>query len=108
MPARRERFASQVTVTCATSKPNFAWPASPTRAGALSQSATRIATRCASDTLFSASRAASSSFARKAAKEKSVSLAQRDTFFRVARGKLKLREEGGKGSLIHYGRIATS
>ncbi len=35
-------------------------------------------------------------------------LRQRDTFFRVARGKLKLREEGGKGSLIHYGRIATS
>ncbi len=34
-------------------------------------------------------------------------LHQRDTFFRVARGKLKLREEGGRGSLIHYGRTET-
>ena len=31
-------------------------------------------------------------------------LRQRDTFFRCARGKLKLREEDGRAMLIHYGR----
>jgi adenylate cyclase class 2 len=31
-------------------------------------------------------------------------LVQRDTFFRVAAGKLKLREEAGGAWLIHYGR----
>lgn len=31
-------------------------------------------------------------------------LNQRDTFFRVANGKLKLREENGSANLIYYGR----
>jgi len=31
-------------------------------------------------------------------------LTQRDTFFRVARGKLKLREEGDRATLIYYAR----
>lgn len=33
-------------------------------------------------------------------------LIQRDTFFFVANGKLKLREEAGGGALIHYARSA--
>lgn len=34
-------------------------------------------------------------------------LRQRDTFFRVAKGKLKLREEDIRAMLIHYGRKET-
>jgi predicted adenylyl cyclase CyaB len=34
----------------------------------------------------------------------SIILVQRDTFFAVPHGKLKLREEGGSASLIHYQR----
>jgi adenylate cyclase, class 2 len=34
-----------------------------------------------------------------------ATLEQRDTFFRVANGKLKLREEGDGAALISYGRI---
>lgn len=33
-----------------------------------------------------------------------ATLTQRDTFFRVAQGKLKLREENGDARLISYGR----
>ncbi len=35
-------------------------------------------------------------------------LVQRDTFFRVATGKLKLREEDGKAVLIFYSRLASA
>jgi adenylate cyclase, class 2 len=34
-----------------------------------------------------------------------AALEQRDTFFRVAHGKLKLREETGSAALIRYGRV---
>jgi predicted adenylyl cyclase CyaB len=40
-------------------------------------------------------------------RENSV-LRQRDTFFRVVSGKLKLREEGSRALLIHYGRRAAN
>ena len=36
--------------------------------------------------------------------ERRGELIQRDTFFRVANGKLKLREETGGAALIHYAR----
>lgn len=36
--------------------------------------------------------------------ERRGALVQRDTFFRVANGKLKLREENGSAALIHYAR----
>ena len=36
-----------------------------------------------------------------------ATLVQRDTFFRVASGKLKMREEGGKAVLIFYRRSAS-
>ncbi|HUO06081.1 MAG TPA: class IV adenylate cyclase [Candidatus Binataceae bacterium] len=51
-----------------------------------------------SDLAGAVSRAAKLGYTRRAI------LNQRDTFFRVSNGKLKLREENGGGALIHYRR----